>query len=211
MKKNDIFKHISDEDAERIAAEYPTGDKVQRERMFREVEKRVSGEYFDCGSYKSIEFVPEKEDLKYLRSFKFEDLTFRGTVEYRSSCTQPVKDVMTVAAFHTGLSVRLHELAELVESDRTIYMHGYSAAELQDMLSKRDIPAFIDRKELSAQLIHILDIAAAGLKDRGKGEEKHLTALYDRAERLTNPAREMLTGIANGADIRHYIEEYSKV
>ena len=140
--------------------------------------ERVSGEYFDCGSYKSIEFVPEKEDLKYLRSFKFEDLTFRGTVEYRSSCTQPVKDVMTVAAFHTRLSVRLHELAELVESDRTIYMHGYSAA---------------------------------GLKDRGKGEEKHLTALYDRAERLTYPAREMLTGIANGADIRHYIEEYSKV
>ena len=68
--------------------------------------ERVSGEYFDCGSYKSIEFVPEKEDLKYLRSFKFEDLTFRGTVEYRSSCTQPVKDVMTVAAFHTRMGTQ---------------------------------------------------------------------------------------------------------
>lgn len=42
MKKNDIFKHINDEDAARIAAEYPTGDKKQRDRLFRKVESRVS-------------------------------------------------------------------------------------------------------------------------------------------------------------------------
>ena len=55
MKKNDIFKHISDEDAERIAAEYPTGDKVQRERMFREVEKRVSGGYSAGDEVRGVE------------------------------------------------------------------------------------------------------------------------------------------------------------
>ena len=55
MKKNDIFKHISDEDAERIAAEYPTGDKVQRERMFREVEKRVSSGYSAGDEVRGVE------------------------------------------------------------------------------------------------------------------------------------------------------------
>ena len=45
MKKNDIFNHISDDDAAKIAAEYPTGDKNQRDRLFREVEKRVNGSF----------------------------------------------------------------------------------------------------------------------------------------------------------------------
>lgn len=42
MKKNDFFKHINDEDAARIAAEFPTGDKKQRDRIFRKVESRVN-------------------------------------------------------------------------------------------------------------------------------------------------------------------------
>lgn len=45
MKKNDIFKQISDEDAAKIAAEYPTGDKKQRDRVFGKVEKRVNGSF----------------------------------------------------------------------------------------------------------------------------------------------------------------------
>ncbi len=171
--------------------------------------EKVSGEYFDGSGYRETEFAPEENDLKYLRTFKFEDLTFRGTIEYRSSCTQPIRDVMTVASFHTGLSGKIGELAELIGNDRTLYSHGYTAAELQDMLSKYEIPAFIDRKGLSAQLIAILDIASEGLKERGKGEERFLGALYERAERLTNPAREMVTGMKNGADIRKYIEDYS--
>lgn len=45
MKKNDIFKHISDEDAAKIAAEYPTGDKKQRDLMFKKVESRLNGSF----------------------------------------------------------------------------------------------------------------------------------------------------------------------
>ncbi|MFQ9792099.1 MAG: hypothetical protein ACLRX7_01780 [Acutalibacteraceae bacterium] len=41
--------------------------------------------------------------MEYLRSYKFEDLTFRGTIEYRSACCQPVSECMCVAAFHVGL------------------------------------------------------------------------------------------------------------
>ena len=41
MKKDKLFGHVSDEEAARIAAEYPTGDKKQRDRIFSEIERRV--------------------------------------------------------------------------------------------------------------------------------------------------------------------------
>ena len=172
---------------------------------------KVCGEYFDGQAYRSVEFTPEDGDLSYLRTFKFEDLTFRGTIEYRSSCCQPIRDVMTVAAFHTGLTGKIYELRELIENDTLIYSHGYTAAELQDMLSKREIPPFIDKGALSAQLCRILELAGSGLKERGKNEEHFLDPLFERAERLTNPAREMVRGIENGVDIREFIESYSQL
>ena len=173
--------------------------------------KKVKGEYFDGRRYTETVFTPEEADLKYLRTFKFEDLTFRGTIEYRSSCTQPIKDVMTVAAFHTGLSGRIGELAQLIKSDRTIYAHGYTAAELQDMLSKRNIPDFIERSSLIKQLTAILDIASQGLKDRHKNEERLLEPLYEMAQALTNPTKDMVCGLENGISLMKFIEKYSEL
>lgn len=73
----------------------------------------MKGEYFDGNQYQEVSFHPELSDLGYLRSFKFEDLTFRGTVEFRSVCEQPVKEIMASAAFHTGLIENLHVLQRL--------------------------------------------------------------------------------------------------
>lgn len=174
-------------------------------------QQSIEGEYFDGREYRQTRFTPEPGDLQYLRTFKFEDLTFRGTIEYRSSCCQPIRDVMTVSAFHTGLSARLHELGELLRADRVIYGHGYSADELQHLLSLREIPSFIDRTALTQQLIRILDLAADGLRSRGKDEESLIAPLYVRAERLTNPAREMIQGTEQGVPIAHYIEEYAAI
>ena len=171
----------------------------------------ITGEYYTEDGYKSITFAPEPDDLQYLRTFKFEDLTFRGTIEYRSTCCQPISDVMTVAAFHAGLNNRLQELGELLENDTVIYSHGYSATELQKMLSKRELPQFIDKKAVSRQLLRILDIASDGLKERGLGEESLLEPLYARAEGLQSPARKMAEGMENGLSIEHFIEEYAQI
>ena len=46
--------------------------------------EEIAGEYFDGEQYQPIIVHPEISDIQYLRSFKFEDLTFRGTVEFRS-------------------------------------------------------------------------------------------------------------------------------
>ena len=50
-----------------------------------------------ANSYQTIEFAPQQSDLDHLRTFKFEDLTFRGTIEYRSACCQPLSEALTVA------------------------------------------------------------------------------------------------------------------
>ena len=60
----------------------------------------VEGMIFNGDHFIPYVFHPEPSDLEYLRSYKFEDLTFRGTIEYRSACCQPVSECMCVAAFH---------------------------------------------------------------------------------------------------------------
>ena len=172
---------------------------------------KISGEYFDGNEYQSIEFEPCLDDLEYLRTFKFEDLTFRGTIEFRSMCCQPICDSMSVAAFHIGLLERVGELHGLLDADNVIYSHGYSAAELQRMLAKKTLPDFIDEQKLTETLLRILDLSASGLKQRGMDEEIFLKPLYERARKLSNPAKEMLTGIENGLSLEHYIKEYSLI
>ena len=169
----------------------------------------ITGEYFDGSEYREITFEPCESDIDYLRTFKFEDLTFRGTIEYRSSCCQPISDVMTVAAFHTGLNERITALKDILENDKVIYSHGYSPTELQRLFSKRKYPDFAKRSELSEQLLRILSLAEDGLKFRGYGEEILLAPLFERARSLTNPASQMLAGTENGVPMRHFIEKYA--
>ena len=171
----------------------------------------VEGEYFDGENYQKLTFVPEISDLEYLRTFKFEDLTFRGTIEYRSSCCQPLSEALTVAAFHTGLKEKLYELKEVLEKDDVIYSHGFNALELQKLLSKQKLPEYIDTAAVEKQLIIILDLAADGLKKRGFGEEVLLSPLYERVHEHTNPAKEMLDGIKNGVPLKNFIEQYAAV
>ena len=168
----------------------------------------VRGDVFEDGRYRTIEFRPELSDLQYLRSFKFEDLTFRGTVEFRSVCEQPVFEAMASGALHAGLMENLHSLTHLLTNDHVIYHKGYNASELRRQFVLRDIPDLYDRKALTKLLLDVLDIAADGLRIRGKGEETYLAPLYDRAETLMSPAREMLEGLEHGKSTLDYIYLY---
>ncbi len=173
----------------------------------------ITGEYFDqeTSSYKNIEVIPQLSDLAYLRSFKFEDLTFRGTIEYRSACTQPIGDTMTQAAFHVGLREKLHDLTELLANDHVIYHHGYSAWELRKMLIQRNLPSFIDEDALYVLAGKIVSLAAEGLIARGKGEEIYLKPLYRRIESRTNPAKYMLDQLNRGISLESIIDEFGGI
>lgn len=171
--------------------------------------ERVEGEYYLDGAYHPITIAPQEEDLAYLRSYKFEDLTFRGTIEFRSCCCQPLEEAMTVAAFHTGLMQRVNELDALMSSDEVLFHHGYSATELRRLMNLRVWPRFVDRETLRALCLQVLDLARAGLEELGQGDEHYLEPLYTRAQTLCSPARSMIEALENGAPLRELIERYS--
>lgn len=171
----------------------------------------IQGEYFSQGDYHSIRFSPEIQDLHYLRSFKFEDLTYRGTVEFRSVCTQPVRDLMSVAAFHTGLMENLPALTGRLNSDTTLYHKGYNPSELRELLNRRAFPTFLKKTEMSQLLTDVLDIASEGLGSRGLGEEEYLAPLYERAKTLTSPARRMAEGLERGIPREEFIRDYAAI
>ena len=149
--------------------------------------------------------------MGYLRSFKFEDVTYRGTVEFRSVCEQPVSEIMSPSAFHLGLLQELEALEQLLSEDRAIYHKGYSASELRELLDRRELPDFIRKDELRALLVKIVALAERGLKKRGFGEERFVLPLRDRAERLSSAGRDMADGIAAGLTVEHFIREYAKL
>lgn len=176
-------------------------------------QESVRGEYYDkeSGSYKEIKVYPDIDDINYLRTFKFEDLTFRGTIEFRSVCCQPIKDCMTVAAFHLGLKNQLDELNEILKQDYSIYHLGYTATELRKMFVKREIPSFIDQDSLYHFAGKILDLSWRGLVKRGYGEESFLTPLYGRLENRTNPGKQLLELLEQGESLEDMILAYGKL
>ncbi len=171
----------------------------------------VTGEIYDNGTYRKIDIKPCLDDIKYLRPFKFINLTFRGTVEFRSVCTQPIKDSMTVAAFHLGLKNKLGELEELISNDDIIYHKGYTASELRKLLVCDDLPSFIDKDGLCRLTKETVDLADEGLKERGIGEEKFLKPLYLRIKKHTNPGKTIIESLQKGVSIEKLIHDYGTI
>ncbi|MBP5285521.1 MAG: glutamylcysteine synthetase [Kiritimatiellae bacterium] len=170
----------------------------------------LAGEYWDgdAGRHRACTFSPSPADVRWLRPFKFEDLTQRGTVEFRSVCQQPVREAFAAAAFHAGLAERVDALSELLENDTVLYGHGYGADELRGLAILREWPSFIDRKALSAQLHRLLDLAEEGLRMRGSGEEPLLAPLRRRADTLESPAREQVERLERGETIESVADDY---
>ena len=171
----------------------------------------VSGEIYCKGQYRKIDIRPCLEDINYLRPFKFINLTFRGTVEFRSICTQPIQDSMCVAAFHLGLKDKLDELDDIIRNDDVIYHKGYTASELRKLFIQSDIPSFIDKNDLCRLTKDIVDLASDGLKERGIGEEIFLKTLYERIKNHTNPGKSFINSINNGVKLEKIIEDYGKL
>ncbi len=171
--------------------------------------KEVEGEYFENGEYKTIKFAPQKEDINYLRTFKFEDITFRGTIEFRSVCCQPISDSMTVSAFHLGIKNNLEKTKQLLENDRVLFGNGYNATELRKMLITSKLPLFAGEDRLYGLAKSVVDLAFDGLKSRGFGEEELLLPLYQRIENRQNPAQKMLSLKNSGIDITEIVKQFA--
>ena len=169
----------------------------------------IVGEYYENGRYRKILVQPSVYDIEYLRTFKFEDITYRGTIEFRSVCCQPISDSMVVAAFHLGIKNNLDKAEQILQNDKVLLGNGYTTTELRKLLIKTEMPSFIDIDGLYRLARDVVDAASDGLKSRGKGEEILLAPLYERIDKRTNPARTMLNLMNKGTPVEKIIEIYS--
>lgn len=116
---------------------------------------------------------PVKEDLKQHRSYQFQDLTARGTVEFRSVCTQPLETTFAPIAFELGLFVELEKLENFLEDSSFFKNEEQDYRKLRKKYSKK-ILSKEEKEAIQSFSKDILDIAEAGLMKRGYGEEKFL-------------------------------------
>ncbi|MDR3037437.1 MAG: hypothetical protein LBU31_03405 [Coriobacteriales bacterium] len=169
----------------------------------------VTGEYFEHGEYHSLTFEPQPSDLAYLRTYKFQDLTYRGTIEFRSVCTQPMRDALAPAAFHFGLMEQPEAVIDLLEHEHTLYGNGLTPGALRKLLVLHAFPSFIDTEKLRRLLLTTLTLAETGLRARGHHEETYLAPLFERAESLENPARRFLAHQESGTPLAEAICDYA--
>lgn len=123
--------------------------------------------------------VPQEKDFQTHRSYQFQDLTTRGTVEFRSVCTQPLDRTFASAAFHLGLLVNLDKLETYLETAPFFERFGRDYKSLRRQFSKKRLS-----DEETARIVQfskdLLAIAEQGLKIRGQQEMTYLEHLKEK-------------------------------
>ena len=127
---------------------------------------------------KEVSIVPEEKDFSSHRSYQFQDLTTRGTVEFRSVCTQPLDRTFASAAFHLGLLVNLDKLEAYLETAPFFERFGRDYKSLRRQFSKKHLT-----DEETAGIVQfskdLLAIAEQGLEMRGQSETTYLEPLKE--------------------------------
>ena len=130
---------------------------------------------------KEVSIVPEEKDFSSHRSYQFQDLTTRGTVEFRSVCTQPLDRTFASAAFHLGLLVNLDKLEAYLETAPFFESFGRDYKSLRRQFSKKHLT-----DEETAGIVQfskdLLAIAEQGLKMRGQSETTYLEPLKEELD-----------------------------
>ncbi|MGN0193882.1 MAG: hypothetical protein ACI39G_02070 [Pseudoramibacter sp.] len=165
----------------------------------------VTGYYRDHGKIKAMTFVPKLSDLQYFRTYHLNALTFRGTVECRSVCTQPVKELWAAPAFHAGLAGKFDKIQELIAGSA---FAETDPGKLRTQFCKRNWDAGISKKEIKRVILGLLELSESGLQARGYGEEKYLAPLWDRADRLSSPGRDFIEAFEKGRSLEDLILDY---
>lgn len=132
-----------------------------------------------------VTIEPSEEDFKTHRSYQFQDLTTRGTVEFRSVCTQPFSATFEPAAFHLGLLVNLETLESILKDTSLFEVFDYDYLRIRCLFSKKEISKD-DFKLILPLTEALLTCAEDGLKNRGFGEEVYLAPLQERLAALKN-------------------------
>ncbi|MGT2926683.1 gamma-glutamylcysteine synthetase [Streptococcus cuniculipharyngis] len=137
--------------------------------------QRETIESFDLmGNRKLIQ--PQATDFDYHRSYHYQTLTTRGTVEFRSVCCQPFDRTFAPAAFHLGLLSNWDKFIELLATCSSPEFLELEWDGLRKTITQSQLtPNQQDQLEKASKAL--LACAKEGLLKRGHGEEVYLSCL----------------------------------
>ena len=121
---------------------------------------------------------PQEKDFQTHRSYQYQDLTTRGTIEFRSVCTQPLNRTFAATAFHLGLLLNLNKLEAYLQSAPFFTTFGRDYKSLRRQFSKKMLT---DEEETAIVEFSkgLLLLAEEGLEKRGKQEMTYLQPLKE--------------------------------
>lgn len=122
--------------------------------------------------------VPQEKDFQTHRSYQFQDLTTRGTVEFRSVCTQSLDRTFASAAFHLGLLVNLDKFETYLETTPFFEIFGRDYKSLRRQFSKKQL-TYEEIAGIVQFSKDLLAIAEQGLEMRGQSETTYLEPLKE--------------------------------
>ena len=123
---------------------------------------------------------PRADDFHYHRSYQYQDLTTRGTIEFRSTCAQPLNRTFAPAAFHLGLLANLDEVTAYLKDCDFFKLEGRAYKALRRKYSQIDLTQ-TEQDAIRSFASDLLQLAIKGLKKRKKGEERYLFPLVNEA------------------------------
>ena len=128
---------------------------------------------------KEVNLVPKERDFQTHRSDQYQDLTIRGTVEFRSVCTQPLDRTFASAAFHLGLLVNLDKLEPYLGTAPFFKEFECNYKSLRRQFSKKKLTDEEERTIVQFSKALFL-LAEKGLRMRDKEEKAYLESLKDK-------------------------------
>ena len=121
---------------------------------------------------------PQEKDFQTHRSYQYQDLTTRGTIEFRSVCTQPLNRTFAATAFHLGLLLNLDKLEAYLQFAPFFTTFGRDYKSLRRQFSKKRLT---DEEETAIVEFSkgLLLLAEEGLEKRSKQEMTYLQPLKE--------------------------------
>lgn len=127
---------------------------------------------------REILLYPQEKDFQTHRSYQYQDLTTRGTIEFRSVCTQPLNRTFAATAFHLGLLLNLNKLEAYLQSAPFFTTAGRDYKLLRRQFSKKQLTDEEEAAVLEFSKV-LLTLAEEGLEMRNKQEMTYLQPLKE--------------------------------
>lgn len=126
-----------------------------------------------------ILLYPQEKDFETHRSYQYQDLTTRGTIEFRSVCTQPLNRTFAATAFHLGLLVNLDQLEAYLQKALFFITFGRDYKSLRRQFSRKKL-TYEEEAAISEFSKDLFILAEERLEKRDKQEMVYLQPLRDK-------------------------------